>query len=31
VDERQQVRGGLRIALFNGGQDTGNVTYWRYG
>jgi hypothetical protein len=27
VDQRQQLRGGVRVALFDGGQDAGHVSH----
>src|SRR5262249_19803827 len=30
VDQRQELRGGVRIALLDGGQDARDLTHWRH-
>ncbi len=30
VNQREELRGGVGIAFFDGGQDTGNLVHWRH-
>ena len=30
VDQRQQLLGGVRVALLDGGQDAGDLAHWHY-